>query len=289
MEDSGIYTRRQLQALGYSDVDVRRAIRAGDLIRLRPGWIAAPLHDPKTAGAVRDGGVLSCVSALTFYGLWVPPGHSADLHLRRSRGMTGKHHACRPLQGPVHTATEAVDSIPVALKYAARCLAPDEWIAVCDSYLNTTRAGADDLLAAMGRIGPTVRDLLFRTDPRAQSGTESIARVRLRALGYDVVVQPRIGGVQWSDLRIGTLILECDSVLHHASREDYERDHHRDRRALVDGWMTMRLTYDDILYGWDEALADIRAITRPRRNRPRSRRDRDMVLRSVRSSHGLEQ
>ncbi|MCF8571993.1 type IV toxin-antitoxin system AbiEi family antitoxin domain-containing protein [Gordonia sp. HY002] len=283
MEDSGIYTRSQLRALGYSDADIRRAVRAGDLHRLRHGWISSRLHDPTVAMAVRDGGVLACVSALTFHGLWVPPGHD-DLHLRRGPNMTGRHPACAPLQGPVRGTDNAVDSVPVALKYAARCLRPDEWIAVCDSYLNRSGTATEDLAVQMGRIGPTVRDLLYRTDARSQSGTESIPRVRLRGLGYEVVVQPHIAGVQWSDLRIGMLILECDSVLHHSSREDYQRDHDRDRRALVDGWMTMRLTYGDILYGWDEVLEDVRAITRARRHRARSVRDRDMVQKSVRSS-----
>lgn len=136
----------------------------------------------------------------------------------------------------------------------------------------------------MGTIGPTVRDLLGRTDPRAQSGTESISRIRLRALGYDVVVQPKIAGVQWADLRIGKLILECDSALHHSSPADSKRDRHRDRRALIDGWMTMRLTYDNILYEWEETLEDIRAITQHDRHRARGKKDREMVLRSVRSS-----
>ncbi|GAA4680087.1 hypothetical protein [Gordonia humi] len=289
MKDSGIYTRKQLQARDYTDADLRRAVASGDLIRLRSGWFAARVHDATAAMAVRDGGVLACVSALTFYGLWVPPGSVHDLHLRRSPGMSGKTCACRPFHGPVRETVEAVDSIPLALKYGARCMGVDEWIAVCDSYLNTTRTSIEDLITAMGEVGATVCDLAYRTDPRSQSGTESIVRVRLRALGYDVVVQPRIAGVQWSDLRVGTLILECDSVLHHASREDYERDHHRDRRALVDGWLTMRLTYDDIVYGWAETLADIRAITQARRNRPRSRRDRAMVLKSVRSSAALDE
>ncbi|WP_341268219.1 hypothetical protein [Gordonia malaquae] len=73
-------------------------------------------------------------------------------------------------------------------------------------------------------------------------------------------------------------------MLHHSSREDYERDHHRDRRALLDGWLTMRLTYDDILYDWPGTLADIRAITRADRHRARSARDRAMVQRSLRES-----
>jgi very-short-patch-repair endonuclease len=70
-----------------------------------------------------------------------------------------------------------------------------------------------------------------------------------------------------TDLRIGRLLLECDSITHHTSLENYHNDRRRDRRALVDGWLTMRITYDDVLYGWDGILADIRAITRPDRHR----------------------
>lgn len=56
---------------------------------------------------------------------------------------------------------------------------------------------------------------------------------------------------------------------------------HRDRRALVDGWIVMRLTYDDILCDWDGVLANIRAITRADRHRARGVEDRAMVQRSV--------
>ncbi|QRY62261.1 hypothetical protein JVX90_18050 [Gordonia sp. PDNC005] len=283
MRDAGIRTRAQLHAEGLADTDIRRMVETGTLTRLRPGWFALGAHDLRAATAVQDGGVLGCVSALQFHGLWVPPGHTA-LHLRRSPKMTGKNAACRPFQGPLRSTVDAVDSIPIALKYAAHCLEVDEWVAVCDSHLNSTGETVGDLLAQMGAVGPTVRDLAYRTDPRAQSGTESITRVRLRAAHFSVVVQPRIAGIDWSDLRIGKLILECDSVLHHSSREDYERDHHRDRRALLDGWLTMRLTYDDILYDWPGTLADIRAITRADRHRARSARDQAMVLRSLRSS-----
>ncbi|WP_223291399.1 endonuclease domain-containing protein [Gordonia malaquae] len=133
---------------------------------------------------------------------------------------------------------------------AVGCLPLDEWVAVCDSYLNST-------------------------------GTESIVRVRLRSAGFDVVVQPPVEGVGHADLRVGRLLIECDSVLHHASRADYERDHHRDRRAVVDGWLVLRLTYDDILYDWDGVLADILSITRPDRHRARTPQAIEMVRKSV--------
>ncbi|EGD54382.1 hypothetical protein [Gordonia neofelifaecis] len=123
----------------------------------------------------------------------------------------------------------------VALACAARCLTAEEWIAVSDCHLHHTRGSVEDLRASLVDAGPAVMRLLDSTDPRCMSGTESIARVRLQALGFDVVVQPAIPGVGWADLRIGTLILECDSFQYHANKADYERDHHRDRRATVDG------------------------------------------------------
>ncbi|MBM7368997.1 endonuclease domain-containing protein [Gordonia hydrophobica] len=284
MKDAGIYPRAQLLAMGYDDHSIRKAVRAGSLIRLRIGWFATPNADETAMAAVRDGGVLTCVDALAFHELWIPPGHKDRLHMRRSRSMRGKNRACRPLQGYLTTADRAVDSIAVALSCAARCLSAEEWIAVCDSYMNATGKSLGDLAQELDGAGPTVTDRLGRTERLSQSGTESIARLRLRAVGYNVVVQPQVDGVGRVDLRIGVLLIECDSMLYHASKEDYERDHHRDRRAMVAGWLKLRLTYDDIIYDWEGVLADIREITRAERHRARSVRKRALVERSVRQS-----
>ena len=43
--------------------------------------------------------------------------------------------------------------------------------------------------------------------------------------------------------------------------------------TMLDRWMTMRLTYDDVLYDWEEVLEEIRALTRPDRHRIRRRGD----------------
>ena len=282
MKDSGVYTKAELEARGIDDNQLARLLKSGDLIRLRQGWFAMKLHVEDVASAVRDGGVLTCVDALKFHDLWVPPGHDRRLHLRRSRGMHGKNKACRPYVGPLPTPRHAVDSVEAALLCAARCLTMEEWVAVCDAYLHSKATTFEDLKACFADAGAVVNDWLGRTDGRCMSGTESIARVRLQSLGFDVVVQPKIPGVGWSDLRIGTLVLECDSRLYHSSEEAYKRDRHRDRRALIDGWLPFRLTYDDIIYGWEETLEDIRAITRRGRHRGRSREARDIIEKSVR-------
>ncbi|WP_026919341.1 type IV toxin-antitoxin system AbiEi family antitoxin domain-containing protein [Gordonia shandongensis] len=269
--DPGIYTRAQLLARGYDDPAMRRAVEVGALERLRSGWFAAPGRDDRAAAAVRDGGVLTCVDALRFHGLWVPPGHR-DLHLRRSSNMSGRLPACRPRVGVRRSARTAVDPVPTALAYATRCLPVDEWVAVCDSYLNTTGLTRADLSDQLAGTGATVGRWIAKVDGRAQSGTESVTRVRLRSAGFSVVVQPRIPGVGRADLRIGTLIIECDSRRHHATADGYRTDRRRDRRALVDGWSTLRLTYEDVFYAWPDVLADVRALTAGGRHRSRGGR-----------------
>ncbi|GAA1461518.1 DUF559 domain-containing protein [Williamsia maris] len=147
-------------------------------------------------------------------------------------------------------------------------MSEEHWIAACDSALESglvDRADLDVVLNARGR------SLLSKCDERSQSGTESICRVRLRALRFGVVVQPKIAGVGKVDLRVGKLLIECDSKTHHTSLENYQNDRRRDRSALVTGWMTMRVTYDDVLYGWDGVLDDVQTITRADRHRIRGR------------------
>ncbi|MCP2177569.1 Very-short-patch-repair endonuclease [Williamsia maris] len=261
----GVFSTAQLKNGGATDAQIRRAVAAGDLTRLRPGWYARRDADPHVVAAVRAGGVLGCVSALQHHGVWVAPGHD-QIHVRGSKGLRGSiASSCRGVGAPPPTIT-AVDSPAYALGCAVRCMTEEHWIAACDSTLQSRSAHRSDIAA---ELGPHGRDLLARCDGRSQSGTESLVRFRLRALGFEVVVQPQIGGVGRVDLRVGKLLIECDSKAHHTSLENYRNDRRRDRAALIRGWLKMRFTYDDVVYGWDESLDSIRAITRPRRHRMR--------------------
>ncbi len=263
--DHGVFSTAQLKTAGATDAQIRRAVAAGDLLRLRPGWYARTDADPGVVGAVRAGGVLGCVSALHHHRVWVAPGYDT-LHVRSSKGLRDKvAKSCRGVGPPSPTRT-AVDSPAVALGCAARCMTDEHWIAACDSVLASRLANRADIVA---ELGPRGRALLHKCDARSQSGTESLVRVRLRALGFEVVVQPEIDGVGRVDLRVGRLLIECDSKAHHTSLANYQNDRRRDRYALIRRWMKMRFTYDDVLYGWEDSVASVRAITRPRRHRMR--------------------
>jgi very-short-patch-repair endonuclease len=264
----GVYSRPELQQRGLDGWQLRKQVRDGSLIRLRPGWYATATANAVVVEAVRRGGALSCVSALRHHGLWVPPGYDR-VHVRTSKYNKAQGLGSCQGHGRPMPVTTAVDPIPVALDCAARCMGADDWIVVCDSALNSAGLTIPALKLAMGTVAQRVSALMDKCEPKSQSGTESFTRLRLRAAGFDVVVQPAIPGVGWVDLRVGRLLIECDSQNHHTSLENYRNDRRRDRKALLNRWLTMRITYDDVLYGWDEVLADIRSITRTDRHRIR--------------------
>ncbi|WP_341267450.1 hypothetical protein [Gordonia malaquae] len=195
-----MFSRAQMGRLGFTDATLRTAIRQGRVRRLRQGWFAFDDADPTVASAVKAGGVLGCVSALTLSGLWVPPGYSR-VHVRRSKALrgAGSRAGCTTPVGRAPATLTAVDPVEYALACAASCMTAEDWIAVCDSYLNSTGTSVDDLRFRIEPFtGYRLAGLLEKVDERSQSGSESIMRVRLRAIGFDVVVQPGIAEYEWT-------------------------------------------------------------------------------------------
>ncbi|MFW0788767.1 endonuclease domain-containing protein [Gordonia sp. CPCC 205333] len=288
--DSGVFTLQELLTLGWSMDQIRRATRAKTLIPLAHGWVSSVGADPRVVAAVSAGGALTCVGALAFHkshgvpAIWIPPGYP-ETHVRLSKHQktkarpTGPFRWCQGFGRPLPVLT-AVDSIPVALGCAARCLTPEQWIAVVDSVLNTTSLTIPDIQAGMGVVTKSIMAKFDRCDARSQSGTETVARLRLIAAGFDVVVQPEINRHHHADLGVGALLIECDGRLYHSDEQSYRNDRARDRVTLIDRWLTMRLTYDDVLYGWDQALEDIRAVTRADRHRIRRKNDPRLEMKS---------
>ncbi len=271
---SGVFTRAEILRLGHTDGSIRRLVDSGALTRLRNGWYATLTADPEVVAAVARGGALSCASALKRHGFWVAPGYTAPHvtapHIRGPRGrqLPGfcRHHGRgRPVRGPV-------DPVDLALACAAKCMSAEDFIVVADSVLNSRAMTTEDLRRALtGLIDARTDRLLDNCDPRAQSGTETLTRIRLRSRGYKVVVQPDRPSGGHSDLAIGRLILECDSKQHHTSIENYEKDRWQDRKSLLAGRFTIRLTYSMVMHQWDEVFTDIEAFVRADRHRTRQR------------------
>ncbi|WP_430645942.1 type IV toxin-antitoxin system AbiEi family antitoxin domain-containing protein [Agromyces sp. GXS1127] len=65
----GIATRGAILEAGVRGADVSRAVRAGELARIRRAHYAGPEASAAAVTAVRVGGRLGCVSAAASYGI----------------------------------------------------------------------------------------------------------------------------------------------------------------------------------------------------------------------------
>jgi len=235
--------------------DPRQALEAltrdGRLVRLRRGWYRLPDADPVVVRAVASGGVLACVSALAFAGVWVPD--AGGIHARPARGDVPldfdvlRCGVNRRLPAP----RSAVDPVPVALRAAAGCLAGEALIAAMDSAVDggfVRRADLPTILAyAPGRAARLAAQSRW-----AQSGTETLIRVRLARRHLRVATQVVIPGVGRVDMMVGErLVLEADSLAHHADEGSYRRDRGRDLRLAQLGFRVVRLTWEQVMFEWD--------------------------------------
>lgn len=255
--NGGVISAVQLRAAGMP--------RPEGWLPVRRGWYASPSANPQVVRAVAAGGVLGCVSVLRRYGVWVP---DSGLHIRyskRARLSRPNDRSCQPyrLDPPI---LGAVDPVDIAVASAANCLDAEGLIVILDSMLNERMiemADARDIVAA-SRLAHL--NLAERCDPKSESGLETMVRLRLRALGIHLQTQVDIPTVGRVDLLVGDrLIIETDGRENHQPK--YQADRTRDRAATSLGLLTMRLTYEDVVYRWDVVLEDILSVIRRRAHR----------------------
>jgi very-short-patch-repair endonuclease len=165
----------------------------------------------------------------------------------------------------------------LALRNSTRCLTAEGFVVVLDSILNLrlmTRAG---LMEAMAPLPGWQRKLLERCD-RSEAGTESMVRLRLRALGVKVRSQVSIPEVGRVDLLVGDcLVIEVDSREHHTKSSAYEADRERDRRLTARGYRVVRLSYHQIVHDWARVELDLLGMVRQGLQRARAARGPELL------------
>jgi very-short-patch-repair endonuclease len=259
--NGGVVSAAQLRAAGWT----YPRMKAQGWVPVRRGWYARPSADPKVVRAVSAGGVLGCASALRLRRVWVP---DSALHIRyssRARRSRAGVRSCHPyrLDPPI---VGAVDPVDIAVASAANCLGPEGLVVVLDSMLNKRMIQMADARSIVAASRLAHLNLAARCDAKSESGTESIIRLRLRALKIQLRTQVDIPGVGRVDFLVGDrLIIEADSREHHLPT--YQSDRTRDRVAIALGYLVIRLTYEDVVYRWDVVLADIMSVIRRRAHR----------------------
>lgn len=291
-----VLTTRQLKAEGWSKWQIERAVAAGELQRVRPGWFSGLCPDAAVIAAVKAGGCVSCFSALQRLGVWVPERTGRHVRLpehRRPPVRTAKEastaaggsedgadlggaggqegiesarrrsrRSCRPF-GAEPALAAAVDGLEAAFRCVLRCGSREDVVVVTDSILHGQLASRDQLEDWSKDAPGAIRALIEFADGKAESGSESMVRWRLRALRLSTRIQVRVMEGVRVDVLVGErLIIEVDSRAHHTEADAYESDRRRDRRLLARGFIVLRLSYRQIHDEWPEIRRAILQIVR---------------------------
>lgn len=152
------------------------------------------------------------------------------------------------------------DAIETVVQDLADCLPTEDVVCALDSALNLRLIGLPRLreLLATTRRGGHIAEAL---DGRADSGLESLVRLRLARAGVNATPQHVIDGIGRIDLLIGDrLLIECDGRIHHDDDSGRAKDRARDIALIARGYLVIRLDVRQILDEWPATLAVIRAL-----------------------------
>jgi very-short-patch-repair endonuclease len=272
----GVASTKELGAAGHTLRAIDRPVRRGELVRLRPGWVAAPTAPSAVVRVVRAGATLSCVTVLHRHGAWAQ--RDGNLHAR-----IGARAAMATVNGRSKTRLDAsrdglivhrdagvvglqparggVDSLAQAVAQAVVCQSRVDAVASLDSVLNRGLLPFDEIRSLLHQLPARYAGVLPLIDPRAQSGLETLCRLGLKALNIRCRSQVWIEGVGRVDLLVGDrLIIETDGRRWHSGADQDRIDYGRDLAATERGYLVLRLSYEQVMHDWDRVALVIRSL-----------------------------
>lgn len=260
----GIARGRQLGAFGISRSALSRSVRAGRILRVRTGVFATHGTDAAELAAAAHGGALTCGSALRAHGIWVL-SESDALHVWLGRnGRAHPHVGCRcvPHHFEGNTRFGVVD-VEVALRHLHACEGDESFFVSFESAWRRGLIGRTSRGRIRAALPRSSRWLVDFARPDADSGLESLLRLRLHLLGIRLATQVSIPGVGRVDfVADGRLIIEVDGREHHGAPAMRHRDLSRDAAASRLGYETLRFDYAQVLHDWPTVQAAIEGALR---------------------------
>jgi very-short-patch-repair endonuclease len=257
----GVARGTTLQAYGCSRSRLSAECTAGRIRRVRPGVFASAEAPEEAITAAAHGGALTCGSALRARNVWTL---EAPTEVHVWMGLGGRrHHA--PLCGCTSHFTPGrmevgIAPIEVALVHAYSCYGAEFFFAAFESAWNKRMLSATARATIRASLPVTARWLVDLARHDAESGLESLVRLRLHLMGIAVRAQVDIAGVGRVDFVIeGRVILEADGRENHEGAARRHRDLLRDATASDLGFETLRVDYSMILHSWGVVAAAILA------------------------------
>ena len=244
-----------------TDHRVKRAVAAGEIVRLARGRYGLPSTDEHRAEAHRRTAIVSHLSAAAVHEWPVKwPATQPWMTVARKRHLAaedrqGLHVVYRDLAHHEHR-----DGVTTPVRTVLDCamrLPFDEALAVADSALRTrslTRTELRRAVAGLRGIGsPEARAVVAAADRRAANPFESVLRaIALGIEGLDLVPQLRItdtglfATVDLGDERL-QLAIEAEGFQSHGTRRALDRDCRRYTELEVFGWHVLRFSWEDVM------------------------------------------
>lgn len=266
MQQHGVVTTAQLEQAGIGRSRIERLCSVGVLERVRRGTYATTADLDPIGLAKRHGGVLTCLSALKYIGIWTP--HHSELHVRTARykRLTGASgHALLGTPLPL----DGMDVFTEAIRCAQRCCTRDELVAILDSAI--AQIGRDNVERSLDATEGKLLRAWELAGERADSGVESLLRVRLRGMRLKYAMHVRIGNYEVDALVGNYLAIEIDGFAYHSAQAEFRRDREKDRFLAAKGYTVLRFTYWEVVDEWDRCSASILAMVRAKRHQIRGR------------------
>lgn len=257
----GIARTAELAAGGVDGYTLQRAVRHGAVIRLREGVYATPEVPEPVRIAVRHGGALGCLSRAKSAGLWMLEEDDA-VHVAMPRnGRRRAHDGCTCV---VHwtpaRALGGMSTLVDALAQLLACRGHEEFFVALESAMQKRLIRNDALVRLRARLPVNQRWLVDFARWDAESGLESLLRLRLRVHGIALASQVEIPGVGRVDFVLGDrLILEVDGKPNHVGASKRHKDLVRDAVAAAHGFDTLRFDYALVIHDWPLVEAAILA------------------------------
>jgi very-short-patch-repair endonuclease len=252
---------------------LRRAVRAGVVERPSRGRYCLPTSGEAVRAAADLSAVVCLRSAAAHHG-WAmkvqPP--VPEIMVRRGRNLPPE----RRKGVAVHWANLAPDQVQDAVTTplrtvldCARVLPFDEALAIADSALRSGLVTREDLeeIEVRGAGAAAVRRVLRHADGRAANPFESVLRALAIQVGLEVEPQSALdlgSGTVHPDLvcRRRRLVLEADSWTFHAGRRAHNRDCARYNLLVVNGWLVLRFTWEQVMLEQSYVLWVLRELVR---------------------------
>jgi very-short-patch-repair endonuclease len=266
--------RNTLRAAGVRPRELRDALDGGAIRQVRRDWFVAADCDVRIERSLHARTTLACTSAAAVLGLWGVD--TPELHVTATRQCSRVdrspaprlgskqpellvHWTRHPTAGAAPRARAIVDGMPRVLGQIARCQPLDQAVAVFDSAVRRGKTSMPEL-RVLAASDPAIRRVVEEVHPFADTGIESLPRVRFAQRGIAMIPQVLVDGHHIDGMIGERLLLQFDGFGPHRSRKQRSKDHREDGQLVRLGYIVLRYSADQVQYEWHLIESTVLAI-----------------------------